>query len=114
MTKSDDKRRALALSSGLGRTALVFEDNDVVGLLRIAIEREGGQSAFARHHGINRSQLNTWAPRLRSLSGFARRTSSSERTASFGVAKISLVGRNWLFIPKDRIALIFFAGMTRY
>jgi hypothetical protein len=53
MTKSDDKRRALALSSGLGRTELVFEDNDVVDLLRIAIEREGGQSAFARHHGIN-------------------------------------------------------------
>jgi DNA-binding transcriptional regulator YdaS (Cro superfamily) len=23
------------------------------------MEREGGQSAFARHHGINRSQLNT-------------------------------------------------------
>jgi hypothetical protein len=59
MAKSDHKGRALALSSGLGRTALVFEDNDVVDLLRIAIEREGGQSAFARHHGINRSQLNT-------------------------------------------------------
>ena len=59
MAKSDDERRALALSSGLGRTALVFDDNDVVDLLRIAIEREGGQSAFARHHRINRSQLNT-------------------------------------------------------
>jgi hypothetical protein len=59
MAKSDDKRRALALSSGLGRTALVFDDNDVVDLLRIAVEREGGQSAFARHHGINRAQLNT-------------------------------------------------------
>jgi hypothetical protein len=59
MTKTDDERRAIALSSGLGKTALVFDDDDVVGLLRIAIEREGGQSAFARHHGINRSQLNT-------------------------------------------------------
>ena len=59
MAKSDDERRALALSSGLGRTALVFDDNDVVDLLRIAVEREEGQSAFARHHGINRSQLNT-------------------------------------------------------
>jgi hypothetical protein len=38
MAKSDDERRALALSSGLGRTALVFEDNDVVDLLRIAID----------------------------------------------------------------------------
>jgi hypothetical protein len=52
--------------------------------------------------------------RLRSLSGFARRTSSSERTASLGVAKISLVGRNRLFIPKGCIAIIFFVGMTRY
>ena len=42
MAKSDDKRRALARSSGLGRTAVVFDDNDVVDLLRIAIEREGG------------------------------------------------------------------------
>jgi hypothetical protein len=37
----------LALSSGLGRTALVLDDNDVVDLLRIAIERS--QFAFARH-----------------------------------------------------------------
>jgi DNA-binding phage protein len=57
MAKSDDKRRALA-RSGLGRTALVFDDNDVVDLLRIAIEREGGQSAFARHSGVNRTYLN--------------------------------------------------------
>src|SRR5262245_35771099 len=35
------KGRAVARSSGLGRTALVFDDNDVVDLLRIAIEREG-------------------------------------------------------------------------
>jgi hypothetical protein len=42
------------------------------------------------------------------------RTSSSERTASLGVAKISQVGRNCLFIPKSCIALIFLAGMTRY
>ncbi len=58
MTKSDDKRRALALSSRLGRSALVFDDNDVVDLLRITVEREGGQSAFARHSGVNRTYLN--------------------------------------------------------
>ena len=57
--KSDHEGRALALSSGLGRKALVFDDNDVVDLLRIAIEREGGQAAFAGHHRINRSHLNT-------------------------------------------------------
>jgi hypothetical protein len=34
MAKPDHKGRALAPSSGLGRTALVFDDNDVVDLLR--------------------------------------------------------------------------------
>jgi len=58
MAKSDYKRRALALSSGLGRTELVFDDKDVVDLLRITIEREGGQSAFARASGVNRTYLN--------------------------------------------------------
>ena len=58
MAKSDDKRRVLAVSSGLGRKALVFDDDDVVDLLRIAVEREGGQSAFARHSGVNRTYSN--------------------------------------------------------
>jgi len=43
MVKSDDERRALALER-TGQDRLVFKDNDVVDLLRIAIEREGGQS----------------------------------------------------------------------
>jgi len=56
------KKRKLARIRAVAerhRTAVVFDDNDVVDLLRIAIEREGGQSAFAGHHGINRSHLNT-------------------------------------------------------
>ena len=46
---------ALALSSGLGSTALVFSDDDVV---HAAIEREGSQMAFAKRYGINRTYLN--------------------------------------------------------
>ena len=57
-SKTNHKGRALALSSGLGRKALVFDDNDVVDLLRIAVEREGGQHAFARRSGINYAYLN--------------------------------------------------------
>ena len=45
MAKSDDERGALALER-TGQDRLVFEDNDVVDLLRIAIEREGGQSGL--------------------------------------------------------------------
>jgi hypothetical protein len=101
MAETGDQSRALALSSGLGRTALVFDDNDVVDLLRIAIEREGGQSAFDRHHGINRNRLNTILTGKRvvgsaiaeSLSGFAKRTSTN------CVAKIPRAGEKSHFIP---------------
>ena len=36
----------------------VFDDNDVVDLLRIAVEREGGQGAFSRHSGVQRAYLS--------------------------------------------------------
>ena len=46
------------LSSNLGSVEFVYEGNDVVQLLRTAIEHEGSQVAFAKHHGINRTYLN--------------------------------------------------------
>jgi plasmid maintenance system antidote protein VapI len=36
----------------------VFEEGDVFYLLSAAIEREGGQSAFAKRHGLDRSGVN--------------------------------------------------------
>jgi DNA-binding phage protein len=45
------------------RRALVVDEGDVIHLLRAAVEREGGQSGFARRHGIERSRIN------RALSG---------------------------------------------
>ena len=75
------KKRKLARIRAVAerhRTAVVFDDNDVVDLLRIAIEREGGQSAFARHSGVNRTYSNRvmsgkdlCMTRLQRLSGFA-------------------------------------------
>jgi hypothetical protein len=41
-----------------GKNALIFEDREVVQLLKAAIEREGNQVAFAKRHGLERSQLN--------------------------------------------------------
>src|SRR5215469_11273563 len=32
--------------------------NDVLDLLRAAVKREGSQTAFAKHHSLNRSYLN--------------------------------------------------------
>jgi len=57
-SKNDVERHAIALSCGLGSMELVFNDDEIVRLLRAAIEREGGQVAFAKHHGVNRTYLN--------------------------------------------------------
>jgi hypothetical protein len=53
-----NESRLLARSSELGRNAVVFDDNDVLQLLREAVEREGNQVAFARRHDIDRAFLN--------------------------------------------------------
>jgi hypothetical protein len=57
-SKAGNEMRAIALSIGLGSNALVFDDDDVVHLLRVAVEREGTQNAFAKRYGIERVYLN--------------------------------------------------------
>jgi hypothetical protein len=44
--------------SNLGFHAHVFNNDDVVRLLKAAVEREGNQTAFAKAHGVNRAHLN--------------------------------------------------------
>jgi DNA-binding phage protein len=48
----------LARETSLGSHLLVFNDDEVIHLLRAAVEREGDQGAFARRHGVERSGLN--------------------------------------------------------
>ena len=50
--------RVITTSSSLGRSAHVFENDDVVHLLKTAVESEGSQIAFAKRYGVNRSELN--------------------------------------------------------
>jgi hypothetical protein len=57
-SKANNETRAIALASGLGSTAPVFSDDEVLLLLRAAIEREGGQVAFAKRYGVDRVYLN--------------------------------------------------------
>jgi hypothetical protein len=57
-SKTDDVRLVSALSGGLGSFEFIFDDDDVIQLLRTAIEREGSQMAFAKRHDINRTYLN--------------------------------------------------------
>jgi glucokinase len=58
MASKTEEKSAVALSSGLGRKALVFDDDAVVHLLRAAIEREGSQAAFAKRYDVNRTYIN--------------------------------------------------------
>ena len=56
--RTNDKLTTIALSEGLGCVELVLDDDDVLDLLRTAIQHEGSQIAFAKRYGINRTFLN--------------------------------------------------------
>jgi hypothetical protein len=51
----------LAGERHLGSHSLIFDDDEVIQLLKAAVEREGNQDAFARRYRINRSYLNMFA-----------------------------------------------------
>jgi hypothetical protein len=62
---TDHEMRAIARSSGLGRSVLAFDSDEILVLLSAAIKREGGQVAFAKHHSVNRTYLNMVLSRKR-------------------------------------------------
>ena len=45
-------KSSVLIASNLGHHAFVFDEDDVVRLLRAAVEREGSQVAFAKRHGV--------------------------------------------------------------
>ena len=47
-----------SLQGELGHLAVVFEEKDIVLLLRAAVEWEGGQAAFAKRHKLDRSRIS--------------------------------------------------------
>jgi len=53
--RKDDLRRE---AQSLGRPAIVLDVDAVVRLLRTMAELEGGQTAFARRHGVERTTIN--------------------------------------------------------
>jgi hypothetical protein len=55
-------------SNNVGSRAFVLDDYDVVLLLRAIIKREGSISAFAKRHGLERSQLNNMLNGKRAVS----------------------------------------------
>jgi hypothetical protein len=57
---STASKRELNIGSSdrIGRMARIFDEQDILLLLRAAVEREGSQSAFARRYGVNRVSVN--------------------------------------------------------
>ena len=66
------KIAALLASGNVGSRALILDDQDVVLLLRAAIEQEGNQVAFAKRHGLERTHLNAILNGRRIASGSGR------------------------------------------
>jgi DNA-binding phage protein len=64
----------------VGSHALTLDDKDVLHLLRAAVEREGSISAFAKRHGLERSQLTNM------LNG--KRPVSSPLVKAMGLRKV--------------------------
>ena len=48
----------IILASNLGREGRLLEEIEVIQLLRMEIEREGHQGAFASRHGLSRTYVN--------------------------------------------------------
>jgi len=51
-------KRAALFGGGLGRRVHAFDEDEVIQLLRAAVEHEEGQGAFARRHGLDRTYVN--------------------------------------------------------
>jgi hypothetical protein len=66
------KIAALLASDNVGSHALILDDQDVVLLLRAAIELEGNQVAFVKRHGLERTHLNAILNGRRLASGSSR------------------------------------------
>jgi hypothetical protein len=53
------KRKSEVTFAGeIGRHAVIFDDEEIVQLLRAAVEREGSQTAFASRYGVERTRIN--------------------------------------------------------
>jgi DNA-binding phage protein len=68
----------------MSRLVRVFDDKDVVELLHSSVKRAGGQSAFARQTGVDRTHLN------HVLTGKRLPTSSILKSLNLGIVYVAL------------------------
>ena len=82
------RKPEVAFAGEIGRQAVIFDEDDVIRLLRVAVEREGSQTAFAKRHGISAHASMPFCPAngllpspLQPLLDFGARTPPSEHAA---------------------------------
>ena len=75
-------KRKFKLDPGdpIGRMARIFDENDILQLLRAAVEKEGNQSAFARRYGVERASINMMLARKRGISEAIKNALGLRRT----------------------------------
>ena len=83
-------KSSVLIASNLGCRKLVFDEDDVVRLLRAAVEREGGQTAFAKRHSVDRAFLNRILNGKRPVSGAFARQGTVDQSVGSARASMSL------------------------
>ena len=63
MSKSVIKSKRTASVADFGRRGIVFDEEEVVRLLRAAVESDGSQAAWARRRRIERANVNAMLSR---------------------------------------------------
>lgn len=67
----------------------MLNDDDVLCLLRTAVEREGSQSAFAKHYTLQRTELNAI------LNGRKRVTASFAKAVGLRIHRVYVAEKAW-------------------
>ena len=57
------KSKGVASINEFGRSGVIFEEEDVIRLLRVEIDKDGSQSAWARRRGLERACVNAMLAR---------------------------------------------------
>jgi hypothetical protein len=77
------RKPEVAFARGIGRMAKIFDEPDILRLLRAAVEREGNQAAFARRYGVERTSINLMLAHKRPVSEPIKNALGLRRTYTF-------------------------------
>ncbi len=87
------RKPKVALARDIGRMAKIFDETDILRLLRAAVEREGNQAAFARRYGVQRTSVNLTLADKRPVSEAIKNALGLRRTYTFSAPPRAQAGR---------------------